>query len=121
MLELLASSGGPVVNSHRCAMVDHPCMLWVHLDDHSVPLDSFRSLQTARVALAWMPTLPHALDFAAVVPDYRILGLASDHQACLRARSFIHAHGGAIGNPHWGKFWMAVMGEKLVSANEEAM
>jgi squalene cyclase len=26
------------------------------------------------------------------------------------ARTFIHAHGGAVMNPHWGKFWLATLG-----------
>ena len=39
-----------------------------------------------------------------------ILGLGPDHPVCVSARSFIHAHGGATGNPHWGKFWLAVLG-----------
>ena len=29
---------------------------------------------------------------------------------CINARGFMHAHGGAPLNPHWGKFWMAVLG-----------
>ena len=29
---------------------------------------------------------------------------------CVAGRGFIHRHGGAVGNPHWGKFWLAVLG-----------
>ena len=29
---------------------------------------------------------------------------------CASARAFILHHGGAVLNPQWGKFWLAVMG-----------
>lgn len=40
----------------------------------------------------------------------RLLGLPPSHPSAVAARGFIHAHGGAVGNPHWGKFWLAVLG-----------
>jgi cycloartenol synthase len=40
----------------------------------------------------------------------RCLGLPSDHPSLVPARAFLHVHGGAVMNPHWGKFWMAVLG-----------
>ena len=40
----------------------------------------------------------------------RLLGLPPGHACCVAARAFLHAHGGAIANPHWGKFWLAVVG-----------
>jgi lanosterol synthase len=30
--------------------------------------------------------------------------------SCQRAHSWIHAHGGALGIPSWGKFWLACLG-----------
>jgi squalene cyclase len=29
---------------------------------------------------------------------------------CVAARAFIHRHGGALNAPHWGKFWLSVLG-----------
>ena len=39
----------------------------------------------------------------------RILGLDADHPMMIKARSFIHKHGGAVGIPSWGKFWLACL------------
>eukprot|EP01102_Stenamoeba_stenopodia_P019914 TRINITY_DN7614_c0_g4_i1.p1 TRINITY_DN7614_c0_g4~~TRINITY_DN7614_c0_g4_i1.p1 ORF type:complete len:737 (-),score=182.30 TRINITY_DN7614_c0_g4_i1:86-2296(-) len=40
----------------------------------------------------------------------RILGASADDERCKRGRDFIKRHGGAIGIPSWGKFWLAVLG-----------
>lgn len=40
----------------------------------------------------------------------RILGVPPDDDMCVAARAFIHAHGGAVQLPQWGKFWLAVLG-----------
>jgi squalene/oxidosqualene cyclase-like protein len=40
----------------------------------------------------------------------RLLGMSPEDPAAVEARSFLHAHGGAVGVPHWGKFWLAVLG-----------
>ncbi|ODQ50878.1 terpene synthase [Saitoella complicata NRRL Y-17804] len=40
----------------------------------------------------------------------RILGMDAEHPVCVKARGLLHKLGGAIGNPHWGKFWLAVLG-----------
>nr|AOE43150.1 cycloartenol synthase [Rostrostelium ellipticum] len=39
----------------------------------------------------------------------RLLGVAADHPGAVRARAFLHAHGGAQGIPSWGKFWLAAL------------
>ncbi|RUS16602.1 terpenoid cyclases/protein prenyltransferase alpha-alpha toroid [Endogone sp. FLAS-F59071] len=39
----------------------------------------------------------------------RILGLGPDHPAMIKARATLHRHGGAVGIPAWGKFWLAAM------------
>jgi lanosterol synthase len=39
----------------------------------------------------------------------RILGLSRDHPAVVKARKTLHALGGAIGNPHWGKGYLAIL------------
>lgn len=39
----------------------------------------------------------------------RLLGLPADHPTCVKARKTLHKLGGALGNPHWGKAWLAVL------------
>lgn len=39
----------------------------------------------------------------------RLLGMDVDHPVATRARATLHRLGGAIGNPQWGKFWLAVL------------
>lgn len=39
----------------------------------------------------------------------RLLGLPSDHPVCIKARNTLIKFGGAIGNPHWGKAWLAIL------------
>ncbi|EPY51818.1 lanosterol synthase Erg7 [Schizosaccharomyces cryophilus OY26] len=39
----------------------------------------------------------------------RILGMKRDHPVAVRARTCLHKLGGAIANPHWGKFWLATL------------
>jgi len=46
------------------------------------------------------------LNYAAL----RALGVPAADPAAAAARAFLHAHGGATANPHWGKFWLAVLG-----------
>lgn len=40
----------------------------------------------------------------------RILGMNADNEAILKARKWIHAHGGATGIPSWGKFYLSILG-----------
>lgn len=40
----------------------------------------------------------------------RILGLSAGAPMAEAARGFIRSHGGAVGVPHWGKFWLATYG-----------
>lgn len=40
----------------------------------------------------------------------RILGMDPDHPVARRARNCLHKLGGALGSPHWGKFWLALLG-----------
>lgn len=40
----------------------------------------------------------------------RLLGLTANDPAILKARNWIHKHGGATGIPSWGKFYLSVLG-----------
>ncbi|ODQ81187.1 hypothetical protein BABINDRAFT_33741 [Babjeviella inositovora NRRL Y-12698] len=39
----------------------------------------------------------------------RLLGLPATHVVVRKARKTLHRLGGAIGNPHWGKAWLALL------------
>lgn len=39
----------------------------------------------------------------------RLLGLPASHPVCAKARKTLHRLGGAVGNPHWGKAWLALL------------
>lgn len=47
-----------------------------------------------------------ALNYAAI----RLLGMDAEHPVAVRARGTLHKLGGALGSPHWGKFWLAMLG-----------
>jgi lanosterol synthase len=40
----------------------------------------------------------------------RLLGMDPEHPVAAKARARIHELGGAIGVPHWGKFWLSALG-----------
>lgn len=40
----------------------------------------------------------------------RLLGVAAADPCAVAARTFMHAHGGALHAPSWAKFWLAVLG-----------
>lgn len=40
----------------------------------------------------------------------RLLGMDPDHPVAQKARNRLHELGGALGSPHWGKLWLAVLG-----------
>jgi lanosterol synthase len=40
----------------------------------------------------------------------RLIGVDAEDAAMVRARATLHKLGGALKAPHWGKFWMAVLG-----------
>ena len=40
----------------------------------------------------------------------RLVGVDAEDPAMVRARATLHRLGGAVNSPHWGKFWMAVLG-----------
>ncbi|KKA26637.1 hypothetical protein TD95_002643 [Thielaviopsis punctulata] len=40
----------------------------------------------------------------------RLLGVEPDEPEMVRARAKLHELGGAVNAPHWGKFWLAVLG-----------
>ena len=40
----------------------------------------------------------------------RLLGMRPDHPVAVKARGRLHELGGAIGVPHWGKFWLSALG-----------
>lgn len=39
----------------------------------------------------------------------RLLGMPAAHPVCVKARATLHRLGGALGNPHWGKAWLALL------------
>lgn len=39
----------------------------------------------------------------------RLLGMDRNHPAVVKARKVLHSLGGAIGNPHWGKAYLAIL------------
>ncbi|QPG77146.1 Lanosterol synthase (Oxidosqualene--lanosterol cyclase) [Brettanomyces nanus] len=39
----------------------------------------------------------------------RLLGLSDEHPVCVKARKTLMRLGGAIGCPHWGKMWLALL------------
>ncbi|EPS39819.1 hypothetical protein H072_6275 [Dactylellina haptotyla CBS 200.50] len=40
----------------------------------------------------------------------RLLGMEADHPVAVKARETLHKLGGALGVPHWGKAWLAMIG-----------
>ena len=40
----------------------------------------------------------------------RILGASAEDPRLVKARGKLHSLGGAVNAPHWGKFWMSVLG-----------
>lgn len=40
----------------------------------------------------------------------RLLGVSASEPRLAKAKQFIHAHGGAMATPSWGKFWLCVLG-----------
>lgn len=40
----------------------------------------------------------------------RIMGVEADHPVMVKARKTLHKLGGATHAPHWGKFWLALLG-----------
>ncbi|KAL5341113.1 terpenoid cyclases/protein prenyltransferase alpha-alpha toroid [Aspergillus crustosus] len=40
----------------------------------------------------------------------RLLGVDPEEQPMIQARALLHTLGGAVNAPHWGKFWLAVLG-----------
>ncbi|KAK9460011.1 terpenoid cyclases/protein prenyltransferase alpha-alpha toroid [Lipomyces oligophaga] len=39
----------------------------------------------------------------------RLCGMDADHPVAVKARHTLHKFGGALGAPHWGKFWLSVL------------
>ncbi|KAF3941061.1 hypothetical protein ABW19_dt0204546 [Dactylella cylindrospora] len=39
----------------------------------------------------------------------RLLGMDAEHPVAVKARGTLHKLGGALGVPHWGKFWLATI------------
>lgn len=52
---------------------------------------------------------PYMFATALVYVALRLLGLDPDAPLCLRARSWLQAHGGVESIPSWGKLWLAMM------------
>lgn len=40
----------------------------------------------------------------------RLLGVSEEDERMIKARGLLHKMGGAVKSPHWGKFWLSVLG-----------
>jgi lanosterol synthase len=40
----------------------------------------------------------------------RLLGASEEDPRMIKARALLHKFGGAIYGPHWGKFWLSILG-----------
>ena len=65
------------------------------------PVDGGWGLHTYDKSTAFGTTINYVI--------LRILGLDRDHPAIVKARKCLHLLGGAIGNPHWGKAYLAML------------
>lgn len=65
------------------------------------PVDGGWGLHTYDKSTAYGTTMNYVI--------IRILGLERDHPAVVKARKCLHSLGGAIGNPHWGKSYLALL------------
>jgi len=55
---------------------------------------------------------PNSTMFGSVLNyvSMRLLGASAAEPMVAKARAFIKQHGGAVGTPSWGKFWLCVLG-----------
>lgn len=72
-----------------------------YLVNRAHPVDGGWGLHTYDKSTAFGTTINYVI--------LRILGMKRDHPAAVKARKALHQLGGAIGNPHWGKAYLAVL------------
>lgn len=72
-----------------------------YLINSSHPVDGGWGLHTVDKSTCFGTTMNYVV--------LRLLGLAADHPVCVKARETLHRLGGASGNPHWGKIWLAIL------------
>ncbi|KAJ3124877.1 Lanosterol synthase (Oxidosqualene--lanosterol cyclase) [Nowakowskiella sp. JEL0407] len=72
-----------------------------YLKNHAHPEDGGWGLHTEGVSTCFGT----ALNYVAL----RLLGVPANDPVCVKARKFLHKLGGAVGAPHWGKFWLAIL------------
>uniref|UniRef100_A0A060T1G0 Terpene cyclase/mutase family member n=1 Tax=Blastobotrys adeninivorans TaxID=409370 RepID=A0A060T1G0_BLAAD len=72
-----------------------------YLINRAHPVDGGWGLHTADKSTAFGTTINYVI--------LRILGMSRDHPAVVKARKTLHRLGGAIGNPHWGKAYLALL------------
>ncbi|CAN6595622.1 lanosterol synthase Erg7p [Trichomonascus vanleenenianus] len=72
-----------------------------YLINRAHPVDGGWGLHTYDKSTAFGTTINYLI--------LRLLGMERDHPAIVKARKTLHRLGGAIGNPHWGKAYLAML------------
>ncbi|KAA8914336.1 hypothetical protein TRICI_002933 [Trichomonascus ciferrii] len=72
-----------------------------YLVNRAHPVDGGWGLHTYDKSTAFGTTINYVI--------LRLLGLDRDHPVIVKARQTLHRLGGAIGNPHWGKAYLAIL------------
>ncbi|WPK25266.1 hypothetical protein PUMCH_002577 [Australozyma saopauloensis] len=86
-------------NSPINPVVKHEFIRYIVNNAH--PVDGGWGLHTVDKSTCFGTTINYVL--------LRLLGLEKDHPVCVKARATLHKLGGAIGLPHWGKAWLALL------------
>jgi lanosterol synthase len=73
-----------------------------YLVEHANPVDGGWGVHTHHKSTVFGTALNYVV--------LRLLGMDVDHPVATKARKRLHELGGAIGAPHWGKFWLCALG-----------
>ena len=88
-------SSTPVPESWRVEITRYLC-------NFANPVDGGWGLHTHHKSTAYGTVMNYVV--------LRLLGMDPEHAVAVKARKKIHELGGAIGLPHWGKFWLSALG-----------
>ena len=88
-------SSTPVPESWRVEITRYLC-------NFANPVDGGWGLHTHHKSTAYGTVMNYVV--------LRLLGMDPEHAVAVKARKKIHELGGAIGVPHWGKFWLSALG-----------